>query len=168
MSCVVFLRGVNVGGNKSFRPSALAAALARHDVVSVGAAGTLVVGGKVGAAVLRAAIARLLPFDAKALICPAREILALLDDPPATPEGATLYLSVLEKRPRPPPALPIEEPPGRDWQVKLFALRGRYALSLHRGAGKALIYPNEVVEKRTGLAATTRNWSTLERIGALL
>jgi hypothetical protein len=40
MALVVFLRGVNVGGHKAFRPSALAGALADFDVVNVGASGT--------------------------------------------------------------------------------------------------------------------------------
>lgn len=43
MASIVFLRAVNVGGHKSFRPSALAAQVAALDVVSIGAAGTFVV-----------------------------------------------------------------------------------------------------------------------------
>ncbi len=39
MALVVFLRGVNVGGHRTFRPSLLARALSRYDVVNVGAAG---------------------------------------------------------------------------------------------------------------------------------
>ena len=42
MALVAFLRGVNVGGHKSFRPSVLAAELADFDVVNIGAAGTFV------------------------------------------------------------------------------------------------------------------------------
>ena len=40
---VVLLKGVNVGGHRTFRPSVLAKALRRYDVVNIGAAGTLVV-----------------------------------------------------------------------------------------------------------------------------
>ena len=43
MAWVVFLRGVNVGGHKAFRPSVVAKDLAEFDVVNVGAAGTFVV-----------------------------------------------------------------------------------------------------------------------------
>ncbi len=39
MAWVVFLRGVNVGGHKAFRPSVVAKDLAEFDVVNVGAAG---------------------------------------------------------------------------------------------------------------------------------
>ena len=40
---VVFLRGVNVGGHRTFRPSVVAKELRKFDVVNVGAAGTFVV-----------------------------------------------------------------------------------------------------------------------------
>ena len=43
MALIVFLRGVNVGGHRTFRPSTLARELSDYDVVSVGAAGTFVV-----------------------------------------------------------------------------------------------------------------------------
>ena len=40
---VVLLRGVNVGGHRTFSPSALARSLSAYDVVNIGAAGTFVV-----------------------------------------------------------------------------------------------------------------------------
>ena len=43
MALVVFMRGVNVGGHKTFRPSILAQQLKHYDAVNVGAAGTLVI-----------------------------------------------------------------------------------------------------------------------------
>ena len=43
MALIVFLRGINVGGHRTFRPSMLARDLAAYDAVNVGAAGTLVV-----------------------------------------------------------------------------------------------------------------------------
>ena len=43
MSLVVFLRGVNVGGHRTFRPSILARELSAYGVLNVGAAGTFVV-----------------------------------------------------------------------------------------------------------------------------
>ena len=44
MALVVFLRGVNVGGHRTFRPSLLARQLEPYGVVNVGAAGTFVSG----------------------------------------------------------------------------------------------------------------------------
>jgi hypothetical protein len=43
MALVVFIRGVNVGGHRTFRPSVLARGLSDYGVVNVGAAGTFVV-----------------------------------------------------------------------------------------------------------------------------
>ena len=40
MALVVLLRGLNVGGHWSFRPSQLATQLAQLDVVNIGATGT--------------------------------------------------------------------------------------------------------------------------------
>ena len=43
MALIVFLRGINVGGHRAFRPSVLAKELGIYDAVNVGAAGTLVI-----------------------------------------------------------------------------------------------------------------------------
>ena len=42
MALIVFRRGINVGGHRTFRPSMLARDVAAYDVVNVGAAGALV------------------------------------------------------------------------------------------------------------------------------
>jgi hypothetical protein len=43
MALIVFFRGINVGGHRSFRPSLLAKELDIYDAVNVGAACTLVI-----------------------------------------------------------------------------------------------------------------------------
>ena len=43
MALVVFLRGVNVGGHRTFRPTVLAKQLKHLGAVNIGAAGTFVV-----------------------------------------------------------------------------------------------------------------------------
>ncbi len=172
MAWVVFLRGVNVGGHKAFRPSVVAKELSKFDVINVGAAGTFVVRKAIPLAALRAALTRKLPVAAEMMICRAQDIGALLTGEPF-PEAAadgetTRYVSALEKRPRTLPPLPIRQPSGDEWQVKVTEVRGRFALSLHRRAGRKLIYPNEVVEKHFGVSATTRNWNTIRAIGDIL
>jgi len=74
MAWVVFLRGVNVGGHKAFRPSVVAKDLAEFDVVNVGAAGTFVVRKSISSASLRVALNRRLPFAADLMICRARDV----------------------------------------------------------------------------------------------
>lgn len=172
MAHVVFLRGVNVGGHKPFQPSALAKRLSRLDVASIGAAGTFVVGADVTAAAARDAFAKALPFEAVVLVLPAADVLSLIASDPfggrAIGKDVKGYVTVLERRPSPAPRLPIRAPDGADWQVSVFGVRGRFALSLHRRMGRALLYPNEVIEKRLGMAATSRNWNTIVLIGKRL
>jgi uncharacterized protein (DUF1697 family) len=172
MPLVVFMRGVNVGGHKAFKPSVLATELSDFDAVNVGAAGTLVVRGRVSQAALRAALKERLPFESELMICQAREIIDLVIADRFADQSAgsdvKKYVTVLAKRPRVMPDLPISRPTGADWQVKLIATRDRFVLSLHRRLGRTLIYPNEVVEKTLGVSATTRNWNTINAIHDIL
>jgi uncharacterized protein (DUF1697 family) len=166
MALVVFLRGVNVGGHKTFRPSALAKELTDFDVVNVGAAGTYVVRKAVSQKVLRAELSRRLPFEAEFMICTARDLTGLEwpDSYPAKSSADEMerFISVLASRPRKLPALPLSRPDDDDtWQVRVVCLTGKFALSLLRRVGQRLIYPNEVVEKSLGVPATTRNWRTV-------
>ncbi len=41
-------------------------------------------------------------------------------------------------------------------------------LSLCRRMGKAMVYPNEVVEKELAISATTRSWDTISKIREIL
>jgi hypothetical protein len=69
MALVVFLRGVNVGGHRRFRPSILARELSGYDVLNVGAAGTFVVRKPGSRAKFRTALLRKLPFEAEIMLC---------------------------------------------------------------------------------------------------
>ncbi len=172
MALVVFLRGVNVGGHKAFQPSALARDLADFDAVNVGAAGTFVIRKSVSQVMLRAELLRRLPFQAEIMICRARDVLDLVSGEPfpdqPSHKDVSRFVSVLAKRPRTLPPLPISQPVGDQWQVKVIAVRGRFALSLHRRMQRTFVYPNEVVEKKLGVSATTRNWNTISAIGDIL
>jgi uncharacterized protein (DUF1697 family) len=147
----------------------LAKQLAGFDVVNVGAAGTFVVRGNVSQARLRDEILRRLPFRPELMICPARDMLAAARDRQfqVAPGGKDIgrFVSVLPKAPRSLPPLPIEQPAGARWEVRIVAVAGRFVLS-HRRTGQT--YPNAVVEKHFGLPATTRNWNTLETICGIL
>lgn len=172
MATVVFMRGVNVGGHRPFRPAAFAKQLSAFDVVNVGAAGTFVVKRSVSQAKLRDEIARRLPFEAELMICRARDITDLVSDDPfpldASADGVRRYVSVLAKRPKTNTYFPIRHPKNGDWQVKVVGLRGRFALSLWRRTGKSMVYPNEVVERELAIAATTRNWQTISKLHDIL
>jgi uncharacterized protein (DUF1697 family) len=168
MPLVVFLRGVNVGGHKTFQPARLAQELAAFGVLNVGAAGTFVVRKSISQARLKSEILRRLPFEPEVMICPARDVLKLARGRPfsndASRKDLRPYVSVLAKRPRALPRLPLAQPAGDEWQVRVVAVAGRFVLSLHRRLGRSLVYPNEVVEKSFGVPATTRNWDTFAAI----
>lgn len=168
MASVVFFRAVNLAGYQKCQPAKLAKELAEFDVVNIGAAGTFVVRANVSEARLRSEILRRLPFKPALMICPARDVLALargnwLENTFEKDVGR--FVSVLEKPPGAKPPLPIEEPTGRKWEVRIVAITGKFVLSLRR-AGQT--YSNAVVEKHFGVPATTRSWNTLQSIRKVL
>src|SRR3974390_2032036 len=115
MAFVVFLRGVNVGGHKTFRPSLLASEMAALGVMNVGAAGTFVVRKPISEARLRQEFRRRLPFETETMICSGTDILQLasaesFNGEPSGPD-IVRFVSILAKRPRVLPALPLNLPP---------------------------------------------------------
>jgi uncharacterized protein (DUF1697 family) len=172
LASVVFLRGVNVGGHKTFRPTEVVRALAPLEVVSIGAAGTFVVLDSVAESELRARFAKCLGFTATVCICRARQVLELVKGTPfshplaAKADGE--FVSVLAGAPQGAPKFPLLVPTAEKWQVAVLDVHGPFALSVIRRTGKALLYPNEVVEKHFGVAGTTRNWQTILKIAAVL
>ena len=171
MASVVFLRGVNVGGHRTFRPSVLAKELADYDVVNVGAAGTFVVRKPISQAKLRAELLRRLPFLTEIMICSAKDIVSLASSEPfaGEPPGPDIvrFVSVLAKSPRALPAIPLMLPAGGDWLVKIVAVKSRYAFGMYRRNMKTIGFLGQV-EKRLGVPATTRNWNTINAIVKVL
>src|SRR5207249_9848953 len=108
---VVFLRGVNVGGHRTFRPSILARELSDYDVVNVGAAGTFVVRRPGSRAKFRAALLRKLPFETVVVLCDGRDLLRLETEHPFGAEPSrpdvVRFVSVLTKPARVRAAIPI-------------------------------------------------------------
>lgn len=171
MPVVVFLRGVNVGGHKTFQPSLLAKELAAYDVVNIGAAGTFVVRKPISQTKLRAEILRQLPFEPQIMICPAQDILRIVNDDPfagePTDPDIVRFVSVLAKPSPALPALPLTLPADGDWLVKIVSVKGRYAFGMYRRHMKTIGYLGQV-EKRLGISGTTRNWNTVNAIVKVL
>jgi uncharacterized protein (DUF1697 family) len=171
MASAVFFRAVNVGGHQTIQPGKLARELERYGVVNIGAAGTFVVRESVSEAKLRAEIRRRLPFEPELMICPARDLRALASGEPFrdAPAGkdVTRFVSVIRKPLRTSPRLPIEQPAGDKWEVRIVAVTGRFVLSLRR-PGRTRVYSNAIVEKHLGVPAATRNWNTIATIAKVL
>jgi uncharacterized protein (DUF1697 family) len=172
MASVVFLRGVNVGGHRTFQPKLLAKELADLGAVNVGAAGTFVIRSLIGQRALRAEFLRKLPFEPELMICPSRALLDLAKAEPFSEEtpapGSRPFVSVLAQRPLKLPPLPFFQPVGDEWQVKVIGITGQFVLSLWRRLGRTIIYPNAVVEKQFAVPATTRGWDTITAVCAIL
>jgi uncharacterized protein (DUF1697 family) len=168
---VVFLRGVNVGGHRTFRPSVLAAKLRHLGAVNIGAAGTFVIRQTVTQAQLRAEFARRLPFDTEIMICSAREIVRLTSrdffaDQAARPD-VVRFVSVLSRPARLAPRLPVTLPPRGRWLLKVLARQGRFVLGVYRRHMKVIGYLG-TLDRLLGTPVTTRNWNTIASIAAAL
>src|ERR1043165_707517 len=126
MPSVVFLRAVNVGGANRCQPAAIAKNLAKFDLVNIGAVGTFVVRKEVSESVLRAAIAKQLPFKCDIMICSAKQITDPAGKNPFArqPSGPdiTHFVSVAAKPLRPPFPLPLNLPSDDDWLLKITAI----------------------------------------------
>ena len=171
MALVVFLKGVNVGGHRTFRPSLLARQLERLDVVNVGAAGTFVVRRSVSQTELRAELRRRLPFETDAMICDGRDVARLTSIDPfaGQPSGPDIvrFVSVLHKRPRPTPRLPVSFPSADDWCVRIVGRQGRFVFGLYRREMRTIRYLGRL-EKAVEGPLTTRNWNTIVAVARIL
>jgi uncharacterized protein (DUF1697 family) len=171
MAWVVFLRAVNVGGTNRCQPAQIAKHVAKFGVVNIGAVGTFVVREDVSESTLREQVAVQLAkaFGVKCeiMICPARDIIKLASKDPFArqPFGTdiTRFVSVLHKRPRALPPLPLSLPSNKDWLLKVIAIQDRFVLGLYRRQMKAISYLGKI-EKLLGVAATTRNWNTILKV----
>jgi len=176
MALVVFLRGVNVGGHRTFRPSILAQQLSGYDVVNVGAAGTFVVRKPVlrtagSRAKFRAALVRKLPFEAEIVICEGRDLMRLETENPfgsqPSPPDIVRFVSVLSKAGGVRAWLPVTFPSDGEWLVRVIASEGQFVFGVYRRHMKTIGYLGQI-DKLYGVPATTRNWNTIIAIVRIL
>jgi uncharacterized protein (DUF1697 family) len=171
MALIVFLRGVNVGGHRTFRPSILARELSAYDVVNVGAAGTFVVRRPGSRTQFRAELLRKLPFEAKVVFCDGRDLIRLEMENPFRdePSGPDLvrFVSILSKARPLRASMPITLPPDGEWLVRVIASKNRFVLGVYRRHMKTIGYLGQI-DKLFGVPATTRNWNTIIAIVRIL
>jgi uncharacterized protein (DUF1697 family) len=171
VALVVLLRGVNVGGHRTFRPSRLAEELKHLDAVSIGAAGTFVIRRPVSRAQLRAEFARRLPFDAHVIICEGRDVVRLVSrdffsDRVVRPD-VVRFVSVLSGSPKSAPSAPVNLPSSGNWLVKILARENRFIVGLYRRQMKAIGCLG-TLDRVFGVPVTTRNWNTISAIAKVL
>ena len=171
MALVVFLRGVNIGGHRTFRPTILAGQLVHLGALNIGAAGTFVIRQPVTQARLRAEVASKLPFDTEIMICQGREIVRLMShnhfaDQPIGPD-IVRFVSVLSKRPRSMPSMPMNVPSSGRWLLKILGRDKRFVFGLYRRHMKVIGYLG-TFDRLFGVPVTTRNWNTMTTIARIL
>lgn len=171
MALVVLLRGVNVGGNKTFKPSVLAKELAHLDVVSVGAAGTFVVKKPVALARVREEIASRLPFTSAIIAFPAKHIAEILatEHFAEHPEKKEIvrFVSVLAEKSKAVPEIPFQLPTRGRWLVNVLAREDRFVYGVYRREMKVVERLREL-DKIFGNTLTTRNMTTYAAIAKAL
>jgi uncharacterized protein (DUF1697 family) len=171
MALVVFLRGVNVGGHRTFRPSILARELSGYDVVNVGAAGTFVVRKPGSRAKFRTALLRKLPFEAEIVLCEGRELMRLEMENPfgiqPSPPDVVRFVSILSKAGGVRASLPVTFPSEGEWLVRVIASEGQFVFGVYRRHMKTIGYLGQI-DKLYGVPATTRNWNTISAIVRIL
>ena len=171
MALVVLLKGLNVGGHRTFRPSVLATQLKHLDVVNVGAAGTFVIRKSVPQATLRSEIKRRLPFEVDVMICSGSEVLRLTALAPfagqTTRPDIIHFVSVLAKRRQPSSPIPLDIPADGKWCVRVLGQQNRFVYGVYRREMKAIRYLSDL-EKVFGGPVTTRNWNTIRAIARIL
>ena len=168
---VVFLRGVNVGGHRTFRPTVLARKLSKYDVVNVGAAGTFVVRKPGSRTAFRAELLRRLPFGAEVVLCDGGDLVRLQTENPfgkaTTGPDVVRFVSFLSKAARVHPSLPIVLPADGDWLVRIIASTNRLVFGVYRRHMRTISYLGQI-DKLFGVPATTRNWNTIDAIVRVL
>jgi uncharacterized protein (DUF1697 family) len=165
MALVAFLRGVNVGGHRRFRPSLLAKQLRDYDVVNVGATGILVVRNPGSQSAFRAELLRRLPFETDVVLCTGRELIDLCAEDPfaaeAAPEDVVRFVSVacgpMRSRLL---RMPVQIPADGEWFVRIIGRHKRFVYGVYRRHMKTIGYLGRI-DDALGVRVTTRNWNTI-------
>jgi uncharacterized protein (DUF1697 family) len=171
MALIVFLRGVNVGGHRRFRPSVLAKELSDYDVVNVGAAGTLIIRKPGPRAKFRAELLRRLPFQAEVMFCDSSDLLRLVTEDPFKTEpqrpNHVRFVSIRSKTTRNATAAPFNLPAEGEWFVRIIAMKGQFICGVYRRHMRTIGYLGQI-DKQISAPVTTRNWNTILTIVRIL
>lgn len=164
MALVVFFRGINVGGHRTFRPSLLAKELAAYDVVNVGAAGTLVVRKPGSRTKFLAELRGKLPFEATVVCCDGADLLGVKAENPFGAESSgpdvVPFVSILSKAGTPKAPLPLSIPEVGNWFVRILCAKKQFVFGVYRRHMKTIGYLGRI-DELFGAPATTRNWNTI-------
>jgi len=173
---VAFLRGINVGGNKMIKMDALARAFQSLGFENVK---TFIQSGNVIfdeaetdldllTTKIETKIHKTFGFEVTVILQTVAALQGILKRNPfkkVEPESdVVMFVTFLSANPPAKPKLPLVFPTEN---VELIAIRDRAAFLLCRRKKNGMFgFPNALVEK-LGISATTRNWTTVNKIVAL-
>jgi uncharacterized protein (DUF1697 family) len=164
MALIIFLRGINVGGHRKFRPSLLAKELGAYDVVNVGAAGTFVVRKPGSRVQFLAELRGRLPFEAEVAFCDGSDLVRLETENPFAAEQSrpdvVRFVSILSKAGRGRALFPITLPEDGEWMVRIIGSKNRLVFGVYRRHMKTIGYLGRI-DELFGAPATTRSWNTI-------
>lgn len=165
MEVVAFLRGVNVGGHRRFRPSLLPAQLAQYDVVNVGATGLLVARRVGSRATFLADLRSALPFSTGIAVCSGRALLEFIGRDPFARENEqpdiVRFVSVaIAGRSKLRKPMPIDLPAMGDWYVRICGNDGPFFFGVYRRHIKTIGHLGRI-DAAVETEVTTRKWSTI-------
>jgi len=105
------------------------------------------------------------------MICEAREMVGLLSrrhfaNQPERPY-VVRFVSVLSKRPRSTPSMPMSLPSTGKWLLKILASESRFVFGVYRRHMKVIGYLGRI-DRLFGVPVTTRNWNTITAIAKVL
>jgi uncharacterized protein (DUF1697 family) len=174
---VAFVRAINVAGHAKVHMTALTEAFASagcDDIRTLIQSGNVVfdTGRRKESAVFRAIrkeLSALIGAAAVVVFRPVRHIRALME---ATPFGDAVkdrslkfYVALLAEPPAPAPAFPIISARER---LEAIGMHGQDVFIVSRRKPNGMYgFPNNFIEEALQIAATTRNWSTIEKLAAL-
>ena len=171
MALVVFLRGVNVGGHRTFRPKTFAAQLEHLGAVNIGAAGTFVFTKPITRTRLRAELTRRLPFETGIAICDGRDVLNLISRRPFGARSASpdvvRFVSVVSGSTRGVPSKAMRLPVSGQWLVRVIGRQKQFILGEYRRNMKTIGYLG-ALDRSFNARVTTRNWNTMATIAKIL
>ena len=174
---VAFLRGINVGGKKLIKMEDLRRVLESSGFKNVQtfiqSGNVIFESGEIDREALTTKIEKKLlkafGHDVTVVLQTAAELEAILKLNPfrKIKPGADVmkFVALLRAEPESNTKLPLVSSTEK---LEVLAIKNRAAFILcHRKQNGFFSFPNNFLEKYFGVAATTRNWNTIQRIGAL-
>lgn len=174
---VAFLRGINVGGRKMIKMAELVrlfSAAGFKNVRTFIASGNVIFdapqkNSKALSEKIEQTLLQELRFEVSVVVMSLDQLKAITKRNPfkrvQPSDDVMLFVTLFSSELKPKPKLPLDSAP--DSLEVVSVTDGAAFMIAHRKKTGWFEFPNNFIEKKFGLTATTRNWSTLVKIVAI-